>query len=115
MSTFNYSPSYAASVQKTPRTRTAVFMDGYQARVADGINTQPRMWNLTFTRIPSEIDTIETFFSDRLGSYCFSWTPPSGAAGIWKCKQWNRTEPNFTTSTLTATFEEVFGCDPTII
>jgi len=109
MATFTYSPSYAANVTITPRVRTAMFGDGYQQRVADGINTKPRMWNLSFTQKDADIDNVESFLDTAGGVTSFDWTPPHGSIGKWKCKEWSRSKVTYGVDTLTATFEEVFG------
>jgi hypothetical protein len=45
MSTFTDIPGSAALTTK-PRVRTAMFGDGYEQRLADGINNAPRAWSL---------------------------------------------------------------------
>lgn len=109
MTEFIYCPAPGASQEITPKVRTAVFGDGYQQRVGDGINTLPRKWSLTFTRRTADIDAIEEFLTDAGGIESFSWTPPSGLPGLWICKSWVRNLPHTAAQSISATFEEVFG------
>jgi phage-related protein len=109
MSTFTYSPAPGATLTAQPRVRTATFGDGYSQRVADGINTRPRIWSLTFTRATSDIDAIDAFLVARNGVESFDWTPPKGAAGKWICKSWSQNVIANTAQSITANFEEVFG------
>jgi phage-related protein len=109
MSTFTWSPAPNATQQKQTRVKTAVFGDGYQQRVADGINTTPRSWSLTFTRKTADVDAIEAFLDARNGTESFDWLPPSGVTGKWICKSWPRTVIHNSVQAISATFEEVFG------
>ena len=115
MATFTESPTFSAQVEIAPRNLVAQFNDGYELRAADGINTKLRKWSLTFTKTPTDIDPIETFFTSRKAVYYFLWTPPHGAQGIFVCKEWSRSEPANNVSTITAIFEEVGGGDASII
>lgn len=80
MSTFTDIPG-SATLTTQPRIRTAAFGDGYEQRLADGINNAPRSWALTFTRPTTEADAILAFFETANGLDSFDWTPPYGAAG----------------------------------
>jgi len=109
MPTFTNTPSYGAAVKVQPRVRQAQFGDGYSQRVADGINSAPRAWSLSFAkRTEAEIDAIESFLDTQGGTASFDWTPPRGAAGKWICKTWDRGLDDFNNERLSATFEEVF-------
>lgn len=115
MATFNYGVAQGASKDITPRVLSAKFGDGYEQRVGDGINIRPRMWSITLqSKSVATINAAEAFLEARadLGNEAFNWTPPSGAAGVWVCKSWRRSDDTYSTSTLTATFEEVFGESP---
>jgi len=106
--TFTWNPRYNAAVARTPRIYMAQFGDGYCQRVAHGINTQPRIYNLSFQLIASEIDAIDAFLIARNGVESFIWVPPTGGTGLWLCPTWTRaSEAGF--DTITATFNEVFG------
>ncbi len=105
--TFTYVPAYGARLQSTPRVRSAQFGDGYQQRVADGINSNRRVWNLTFSKTQSDIDTILNFLEGEAGVTAFTWTPPRGSSGSWVCPEWGNAV-NDGYDQLTATFIEVF-------
>ena len=52
----------------TPRVLTATFGDGYEQRVADGLNPKDETFNLSFTsREASEINKIAAFLDSRIG------------------------------------------------
>lgn len=108
MSTFTEIPG-SASLTTKPRARVAAFGDGYEQRVADGINNAPRMWALSFTRPTDEADTILAFFEARNGTEAFDWVPPYGAAGRWVARDWSVQMISMVAKSITVTFEEVFG------
>lgn len=109
MSEFTFTPAYSAQVNKKPRVRTAVFGDGYEQRVGDGINTIKRVWSLRFTTSSADIEAVDAFLTSMGGTTSFDWSPPSGAAGRWKCEEWDQGLDGYNRSVLTATFTEVFG------
>ena len=111
MSVFTFSPSYGVSVDQAPRVLTASFGDGYEQRTADGINTNPRVYNLQFNnRDYTEANNIDQFFKDRNGVESFVWQPPDGSEqGNFVCASWNKSFPTFGVISVTATFREVFG------
>lgn len=108
MTTFTYIPG-SALLQKKPRVRVAAFGDGYEQRLADGINSAPRAWQLSFTRQTAEADAIEAFFAARNGVEAFDWTPPYGAAGKWVAREWSVSLIGPVAKTISVTFDEVFG------
>jgi phage-related protein len=108
MSTFDFDPA-SASVTTKPRVRTAAFGDGYEQRLADGINNAKRSWALTFTRPTTEADAILAFFEARNGAEAFDWTPPYGVAGRWVARDWSAQMISMVAKSITVTFEEVFG------
>lgn len=109
MATFTFTPDQGVNLTKSPRVRNAQFGDGYQQRVADGINTQPRRWSLSFNRNSTDVASIEAFLVARNGVESFDWTPYTGSAGKWVCSEWTLTELSPDSQSLSATFTEVFG------
>lgn len=109
MATFTIIPSYSANLATQPIVRKAVFGEGYQQRVAKGINTQPRSWSLTFNGDATRLDPVEAFLANEDGVTSFTWTPPTGAAGVWVCSGWSRGINGSGDETVSAVFEEVFG------
>lgn len=108
MATFTYAPQTASKSLK-PRVRVAAFGDGYEQRVADGINTSPAQWSLSFVRITAEADAILAFLAARAGTEAFDWSAPDGVAGRYVCRDWSSSLNGPMAKTVTATFEEVFG------
>lgn len=109
MATFTYVPEFGAVVNKKPTVRSAKFGDGYEQRLAFGINTNPQSWNLSFSmREDTEADLIDAFLTARAGVEAFDWTPPNGSAGKYICREWSRTLEKYNLSSIQATFEQVF-------
>lgn len=90
--------------------RVSRFGDGYEQRVADGINTAMDKWDLTFTaRTDTEASGIQTFLKARAGFESFDWTPTGESTAVKVvCREWNRTFDKFNLNTVTATFERVY-------
>lgn len=109
MATFTWSPSYSAQKAHRPRVLLAQFGDGYEQRVADGINTNPEMWDVQFaTRRDDEADQIDNFLKSRGGVEAFDWVTPFGLSGKFVCRDWQRTKTGPLLSTISAKFEQVF-------
>ncbi len=109
MEIFTWPPAWNASLNVRPRVLSAQFGDGYEQRIADGINNMPRSWSLTFTNpLPISIE-IDNFLNARKGYEAFDWTPPDGAAGRFVCKEWSYSHLAPNARTISATFIEVFG------
>ena len=92
-----------------PTVRRVAFGDGYEQRLAFGINTQPQVWSLEFRgRTNTEAAAIDAFLRTRGGVQAFDWTPPGGTAGKFVCEEWSRSvdEPNV--ETVRVTFKQVF-------
>lgn len=109
MATFTYIPDFSANLTKRPRVRQVSFGDGYEQRSADGINTIRAVWSLSFNaRTDAERDGILDFLEARGGVESFDWTPPTGAAGKFVCREWNASLEAFGINNVNATFEQVF-------
>lgn len=109
MPTFTYTPDWGAQLSVKPRVNRSQYGDGYEQRVADGINFKPRTWALKFSvRTDAEIQPIIDFLDAQGGVQSFDWTPPVGAAGKWVCDEWTQTEDRYNQNTVQATFREVF-------
>ena len=111
MAVFNFTPDFGAQKAKKPRVTNIKMGDGYEQRVAFGINTSPEVWTLTFTnRDESEATAIDAFLDDKNGVEAFDWTPPGAAtASQFKCQDWAKVVNKANLYTVTATFEQVFG------
>jgi phage-related protein len=109
MTTFTYTPDFGAQAVYKPRVRVASFGDGYEQRVADGINVNAQVWNLQFNnRTNTEAGDILTFLAARNAVEAFDWTPPNGSAIKVVCREWNNTVSRSNLNNVTATFQQVF-------
>lgn len=90
--------------------RSVKFGDGYEQRIAFGINTQAQNWDLRFTvRDETEAAGIDAFLADAGGKDWFYWTPPNTVTPLkFICREWTRTIDNAPYSSLSAKFEQVF-------
>lgn len=110
MSDFEFIPDFGLTKSVKPTVRSAKFGDGYEQRVAFGINTQPENYDLVFSnRGQEETDNIEEFLSSRAGVDVFTWTPP-GATTEKKfiCREWSIQWVNPSLYTINCKFEQVF-------
>ena len=58
------------------------FGDGYEQRIAEGINSLKEIFNVAFTNRPkAEIDDIIAFFDNKKGTTAFNYTIPDTNAG----------------------------------
>lgn len=110
MATFTWTPSFTARASYKPRVRTARFGDGYEQRLADGINVRPAVWALTFdNRDNTETAALLAFLQARNGVEAFDWTPPYEASAIRVvCREWNKSIAVYNSTTISAQFEQVF-------
>ncbi len=109
MTTFSYAVDWAAQVAVKPRVLKAQFGDGYDQRVADGINISPRIYRLEFkNRDDDERDDIIEFFEAANGVNSFDWTPPVGSSGVWVCEEWSESPTQVDRTTISTMFREVF-------
>lgn len=109
MTTFAYTPSYTSKIKKKPRNLVAQFGDGYAQRSADGINTNPKMWSLTFTVTPAIATAIMTFLDTAAGRTPFAWTDPDGVTANYICEEYDRGYDDYGTNTVSATFTQDFS------
>ena len=70
-------PDKSMSKQSTPKVLVATFGDGYEQRIADGINTLAETYSLSFsTRTKEDIDDIVLFLDTQKGVSKFILTLP---------------------------------------
>lgn len=109
MATFTWIPDYQCAVEIAPRLRGAKFGDGYEQRVEDGINTQPKAWSLTFgVRDHDDAMDIKNFLRAQ-GASSFDWTDPDGDALKWVCRRISHQINGHNNEIVSVTFEQVFG------
>ena len=104
---FIWAPLRDASTSAKPRVRKAQFGDGYEQRSKDGINNDLRPHSLKFRYRDSIINQIEKFLEDRGGVESFLYSHKKAPVKLYVCEEWNRTDIDFNTSEISATFREV--------
>jgi phage-related protein len=110
MSTFTWTPSFAASVEEAPRVIENAMGDGYRQLVADGINNSPKVWDLQFNnRDLAEATEIRAFLIARGGVEAFDFTDPDGETLRYICRGWPRSFYGLMYQTFNLRFEQVFG------
>lgn len=96
----------------SPKVHTVIFGDGYEQRIADGINNLTQSMNVSFaTRPKAEIDDLVAFFESLGGVSKFRMTidDTNGAETIKVvCRQWNQTWNYDNFYSLSATFDRVY-------
>lgn len=107
--TFTWAPDNGAECEYKPRILSGQFGDGYEQRVADGINHNPESHSLTWSaQTLAERNAIVDFLKARGGVEAFNWTPPAGVAGTYVCKEWSASPTTAIAHRVTATFTQVF-------
>jgi phage-related protein len=103
-------PNIGLSKASEPRVLIAAFGDGYEQRIADGLNTIRRSWELEWSPISVEnADAIENFLIARNGVEAFYWTPPHATTPVKvRCARWRRANTFWNHDALSASFIEVF-------
>lgn len=104
--TFNWAPLVAVALAEEPRVNRTSFGDGYELRVAEGINSRPVKWDVRFIDTPQR--EVLAFLRARGGVEAFDWIDPFGAAGAYVCRTWNASHHGKWVYELAATFEQVF-------
>ena len=109
MAVFTWAPDTGASKVEKPAVTKISFGDGYQQRVAYGINTAPETWSVNFAnRDATEAAAISTFLESQNGVTSFLWTPPNDSQKTFVCPTWNVTVNKGNLYSISATFEQVF-------
>lgn len=108
MAEFTWPATYGATLSMKPRVASSRFGDGYEQRVADGLNSKLRSWRLEFMNRPLALaDAIEGFLDARGGVESFDWQPPRGGPGKWVCREWTSAQTSPQHWSISCTFEEV--------
>ena len=98
--------------QNTPRIHAVTFGDGYEQRIANGINTLDQTMNVSFsTRPKAEIDDLVAFFEGLGGVTKFEMTidDTNGDETIKvTCKSWSQTWAYDNFYNLSATFQRCY-------
>jgi|TARA_R100001463_G_scaffold92318_1_gene147073 phage-related protein len=110
MATFpSIDPNFGASKASQPNVRNVRFGDGYSQRLRYGLNTDLKIWTLSWENISeTDADTIEAFLEARAGAEHFDWSPPDETTTYkWICQEWEKQMASAGLNTLTATFIQV--------
>ena len=106
--TFTWYPDVDEDHSVKPLVEVTAFGDGYESRVAKGINTQKMVWTMVFTRANPEGLAILTFIRARGGVEAFNWTNPLQELGVYVCREWKVKHMRGGNLQLSLTFEQVF-------
>jgi phage-related protein len=104
---FTWNPDVGSQQDVKPNVNVTKFGDGYELRVAAGINNKPQSWSLKFERNYDICNAVVAFLKARGGVESFTWTNPLGETGTFVCRSY-KTQQNVGTMEVTATFEQVF-------
>lgn len=104
---FTWYPDASHSVELEPKVSSAKFGDGYEQRVAAGINNALDVWSLTFTGTSAQIAPIDAFLKARGAVAAFNWTNPYSETGLYLCRKWGKSREHATKCTLTCQFERI--------
>jgi phage-related protein len=100
MSTFTWKPSFSFGVSEEPKVLRNQMGDGYEQLIADGINNNPKIWELQFNnRVTSARGAVEAF----------DWTDPDGDTLRYICRSWPRNFYGMMYQSFNLRFEQVFG------
>mgnify|MGYP003956118785 CR=1 FL=1 len=108
-------PDKGVSRSNTPNVLKAQFGDGYQQRIALGINSIAQEFSVSFAnRAKADIDDIVTFFEGKKGVTAFTYISADSNSGSSEesvkvvCTKWDQTWSYGDFYSLTATFERVY-------
>lgn len=110
MLTFTYIPSTGFEESSDSNILQASFGDGYSQRVANGINSTVRSWNLSFVnRTLVDSEAIMSFLKARNSVQSFLWTPPGEQESISVlAREWKKVYNSPITRNISVKFIEVF-------
>lgn len=93
---------------ESPEIYSIKFGDGYEQRIEKGINSNPKRFDLSFSRNLSEISAIRIFLRDHGGVDSFIWVNPFSETGFYVAKKWSVSKTAEGIYSLKTKFEEVF-------
>jgi len=107
-------PDKGLSRQSTPKVLKVQFGDGYEQRIAEGLNSSNENYQISYSNRPkAEIDDIAAFIDGKKGVTSFDYVIPdtnnSGETTIKVvCDQYNLVYVSDSSYTFTATFRRVY-------
>lgn len=108
MATFSWKGIYGARKSVEPQIKVIKFGDGYEQRQGQGINRQPRSYQLEFPYPTAIADQIDAFLQARGAVESFTYAHPGETAGRFVCRSWERVSTTYGHDTIHATFDEVY-------
>ena len=105
--TFTWNPDHGSSLSEEPKVALAKFGDGYEVRLALGINNKPQTWELQFSSVSTAFTDVLTFVRLRGGIEPFFWKSPLGETFLYVCRKWN-TKHQGQLRSVSFSFEQVF-------
>ena len=105
---FKWHPDLGAQSTTKASVNKTKFGDGYELRVAEGINYTPVSWNVKFSRPGQAAKDILAFLKARGGLESFVWTDPLGNEATYVCREWSGSQQVFGVYTISASFEQVY-------
>ena len=107
-------PDKGLTRQSTPRVLKVQFGDGYEQRIAEGLNSSNENYQISYSNRPkAEIDDIAAFMDEKKGVTSFNYVIPdtnNGGETTIKvvCDQYNLVYVSDSSYTFTATFRRVY-------
>ena len=104
-------PSYPMNIKRDPKVNTLRFGDGFEQRLTEGLNQNPRIINLIFKYITeSQSNTLINFLNTRVNNAeSFDYTPPNETIGKFVVdSSYNKKLIIGNFFTVSVTFREVF-------
>jgi len=107
-------PDKGLSRQSTPKVLKVQFGDGYEQRIAEGLNSSNENYQISYSNRPkAEIDDIAAFMDEKKGVTSFNYVIPdtnNGGETTIKvvCDQYNLVYVSDSSYTFTATFRRVY-------
>lgn len=106
--TFTWPPDLGAARSIKPSVKPMKFGDGYESRIPIGINLDPNVWTVRFTRAYAEAAAINAFLLNANATSNFAWTDPQNNTANYVCRSWTFLQKEFGVYEISAKFEQVF-------
>lgn len=107
---FIWNPTYPLTINTTPRVKSIRFGDGYEQRLADGINNILLDIDINFdNRDIDEYTAILHFLKERKGIEYFVFTPPPPYNNNKRfiCRNWQDSQVAYNNFSIRTKFEEI--------
>ncbi len=107
---FLWKPVYGSNINHEPLVKLVKFGDGYEQRIADGINNSLLKFDMNFEgKTEREARAILHFLHARNGTESFLWTPtaPYDKQMIFVCRNFTTNPVFFGNFAIRASFDQV--------